>query len=400
MTAAVWRRAELTYCSNVHPGETLAEVRAVIAGAVAGVRRARSLERMDSGLWLSARAAGELQDGNARAAFRTFLLEHGLELFTLNGFPYGNFHSLAVKEQVYQPDWTDPRRLNYTRQLAILLADCLSEAQREGTISTVPLGYRPGWTAAQQQQALDALGQMVVFLGELRERTGRSIRVCLEMEPGCVLESTAEMLDLFGEELPASTRRQGIAWQQVERHLGVCFDVCHQAVLFEEPAESLRRLHRAGIPIGKIQLSSALEIACPSEASVRAALWEFAEPRYLHQVRTVVQGELTGVMDLPQALASPGLPTASSWRVHFHVPVQATTLEPQGLGTTQAAIGQVLDLLAVQPDLHPHLEVETYTWQVLPHNLRPADDAQLLRGLAGELAWVEAGLGQRGLLQP
>lgn len=396
---AVWRRAELTYCSNVHAGETLAEVRTVIAGAVAGVRRARSLEHMGSGLWLSAHAAEELQDGTARAAFRALLSDQGLELFTLNGFPYGNFHSASVKEQVYQPDWADSRRLNYTRQLATILADCLGDGQREGTVSTVPLGYRPGWTAVQQQQALDVLGRLVVFLSDLRERTDRSIRMCLELEPGCVLESTAEMLKLFGEELPASTHRQGIAWQQVERHLGVCFDVCHQAVLFEEPAESLHRMHRAGIPIGKIQLSSALEIAHPSEASVRAALREFAEPRYLHQVRTVAQGKQSGVMDLSQALASPGLPTTSSWRVHFHVPVQATFLEPRGLGTTQAAIGQVLDFLSAHRELHPHLEVETYTWQVLPRNLRPADNAQLLRGLARELAWVETELEQRGLLQ-
>jgi len=400
MTVATWRRAALGYCSNVHPGETLAEVRAVIAESVAGVRRARSLERMGSGLWLSARAAEELQDQTARAAFRAFLSEQGLDLFTLNGFPYGNFHSASVKEQVYQPDWTDLRRLDYTRQLATILADCLGDGQGEGTISTVPLGYRPGWTVVQQQQALEALGRLVIFLSELRQRTGRSIRVCLEMEPGCVLESTAEMLDLFGEELSASTHRQGIAWEQVERHLGVCFDVCHQAVLFEDPIDSLRRLHQAGIPIGKIQLSSALEIADPGEASVRAALREFAEPRYLHQVRTVVQGELVGVTDLPQALASPGLPTTSSWRVHFHVPVQATVLEMQGLSTTQAAIGQVLDFLSTHRELHPHLEVETYTWQVLPHKLQPADDAQLLQGLAGELAWVEAELKRRGLLHP
>lgn len=395
-----WGRADLGYCSNVHPGETLAEVRAVIAGAVAGVRRARSLERMGGGLWLSARAAEELQDKEARAAFRACLLEHGLELFTLNGFPYGNFHSAAVKEQVYQPDWADPKRLRYTRQLATILADCLSETPREGTISTVPLGYRPGWTATQHQQALAALGQLVIFLSELRQHTGRSIRVCLEMEPGCVLESTPAMLKLFGEELPASARRQGIAWRQMERHLGVCFDVCHQAVMFEDPAESLRRLHKAGVPIGKIQLSNALEVTYPGQASVRAALGEFAEPRYLHQVRTVAQGELSGTMDLPQALEPPGLPTVSSWRVHFHVPIQATALEPQGLGTTQTAIGQVLDFLAAQPALHPHLEVETYTWQVLPRTLRPADDAQLLQGLADELAWVEAELQQRDLLQP
>jgi hypothetical protein len=396
----VWRREELTYCSNVHPGETGGAVRRVIAHAIAGVRCSRSLPRMGSGLWLSAQAADELQAADARAAFREILMDNGVELFTLNGFPYGNFHSASVKAQIYTPDWTDPKRLAYTQALALILADCLPAWQKEGTISTVPLGYRPGWTAGHQQAALNALCQLAGFLAGLWERTGRRIRVCLEMEPSCVLESTDEMLKLFSDELPSAARRQGMALELLEQHLGVCFDVCHQAVMFEEPQLSLSRLYEVGIRIGKIQLSSALEVVHPDRPEVLAVLREFAEPRYLHQVRTGTEGELSGVMDLPQALEPPGLPAQTPWRVHFHVPVQAAVLEGGELGTTQTAITQVLDFLAGQREVHPHLEVETYTWQVLPSALRPRNETELLDGLAAELAWVEGQMQQRGLLQP
>lgn len=202
----------------------------------------------------------------------------------------------------------------------------------------------------------------------------------------------------FGRNPPVAAQRGGIPWDNIEQHLGICFDVCHQAVMFEAPGESLARLHRAGIAIGKIQLSSALEILHPERPAARAALSEFVEPRYFHQVRTCTQGRMLEVMDLPQALDSPGLPTSSPWRVHFHVPVQATVLAPLALTTTQIAISQTLNFLAQNRAVHPQLEVETYTWQVLPPALRPRDEAELQRGLTAELAWVEEQMQQRSLL--
>jgi hypothetical protein len=104
-------------------------------------------------------------------------------------------------------------------------------------------------------------------------------------------------------------------------------------------------------------------------------------------------------MDLPDALADSGFP-ADPWRIHFHVPVQSRTLFTGDLGTTQAAIGAALDFLAAQEGrLHPHLEVETYTWQVLPEAMRPTDEAQLIAGLAQELHWLQEQLAARGLLR-
>jgi len=397
----VRERGELTYCANVHPGETLAAVLGHLRERIGAVRERRGLAWMASGLWLAAPVARELaRNAGARAALAEALAAAGVRLHTLNGFPYGGFHEARVKEAVYRPHWADPRRLAYTLDLARVLTALLPKDATEGTISTLPLGFAREWSEDLHQQALDALCRLTEELAALAEASGRRVRVCLEMEPGCVLERTGETERLFADELPAAGRRRGTPTGALAAHLGVCYDVCHQAVMFEPARESLGRLHAAGVAIGKVQLSSALAVPDPGAPAARAALSEFDEPRYLHQVRArTAAGGVAGVDDLPQALATPGL-ARDPWRVHFHLPVQAETVAGGALATTRAAIGEALDFLAAHPDVQPHLEVETYTWQVLPVGLRPADDAALVERIAAELAWVEGEMQGRGLLAP
>ena len=396
----MWSRPELFYCSNVHKSESLSEVESVIDHHIPAVKDLRSLQSMNSGLWLSNRAAGELQqDKKSLNRFRKKLEQNSIQLFSLNGFPYGDFHLTSVKQKVYQPDWSDRRRLNYTLALANILAACLPQPQQTGTISTLPLGARFGWSDDRHEDALRLLCEAVTELVRLQEQTGQTIRLCLEMEPGCVLERTEQTLQLFQNELPEAAQQAGLDPESITHHLGVCFDVCHQAVMFENPYESLQRLHQAGIIIGKIQLSSALEVAHPDSRNAHSALSGFQEPRYLHQVYTRTgTGQVHGVMDLPEALEGNDLSRHTPWRIHFHLPLQVGTLEQEELGTTQFAIGQTLDFLADTPGLQPHLEVETYTWQVLPETLRPGNDEQLHAGLAAELHWVEQQMQRRGLL--
>jgi len=296
------------------------------------------------------------------------------------------------------PDWSDPRRRDYTLALAGLLAECLPPHAWEGTISTMPLGFQPTWTRARHAAALTALVAMARELGELAQRHGHAIRVCLEMEPGCVLERTDQVVELFTRDLPAAAAKLGVDAALLDAHLGVCFDICHQAVMFEDAQAALARLAAANVHVGKIQVSSALEAVLPAQA--RAALAHYDEPRYLHQVRTapLADGTQAGVMDLGAALEPDGLPDSAAWRVHFHVPIQADALADGMLTTTRAEIGKVLDYLAREPGLHPQLEVETYTWHVLPPDVRPADDEALIDGLAAELAWLEGELAARKLL--
>jgi len=396
----MWQRSDLAYCSNVHPAATLAAVQRDTLPAIAAVRGRRRLAAMATGLWLSAEAAAALAaDVQARNDFTAGLNAAGLRLITLNGFPFGDFHGPQVKHGVYRPDWADPARTEYTLQLAHILADMLPDDVAAGSISTLPLGFAREWDAQRQASALTALCHLAASLAELYEASSKRIRVCLEMEPACVLERTTQTVDLFRRQLPEAAERLGIRSETLQAHLGVCFDVCHQAVMFESPGESLAQLAAADITVGKIQISSALAFDAASGLNPNEALGGFAEPRYLHQVLTLDDdGRPFGTLDLPEALARPGLGRAHPWRVHFHVPIQAADLDHPALTTTQAAILEVLDFLAVHPQQQPHLEVETYTWQVLPEGLRPGDDAALHAGLANELDWLEQVMHERGLL--
>jgi hypothetical protein len=290
-------------------------------------------------------------------------------------------------------------RLDYTLALARVLTHCLAADTVEGTISTLPLGFAPEWSAKRHVRALDQLCQLAIALAELAQLSGRSIRVCLEPEPDCAIETTSQAIQLFADDLPHAARRNGVPQRLINEHLGLCLDICHQSVQFEEPGDALRSLTAAGVPVGKIQVSSALEVPDPARAGLDQVLEPFAEPRYLHQVRCrYPDGRIVGRRDLPAALADADLRHGESWRIHFHVPIQRPGAPIGGLGTTASAILGLLDTLAMDNSPRPHLEVETYTWLVLPLGGQPTDEQTLVGGLASELCWLERQMGNRGLL--
>lgn len=395
---AQWTASQLSYCSNVHSGESLQAVCDNIRHYLAAVRAGRGLSSLNAGLWLSRQAADELASPAALQDFAALLQSQGIALCSLNGFPYGNFHQSVVKQAVYRPHWGEQARLAYSLQLAQILAFCMPKDCSEGTISTLPLGFGPDWSAVEQQRAEDHLCQLMLGLAELEQISGRRVRFCLEMEPGCVLECTPQLIGFFTQALPAAMARHGVASDYLDRYLGVCYDICHQAVMFEDIEHSLASIVEAGINIGKIQVSSALRVLDASKA--QAQLAQYAEPRYLHQLSARVE---TGVvhtgLDLIASLNQQApLPQHAEWRVHYHVPIQAEQLASPLLTTTREAIEQCCRFLAAQPQLKPHLEVETYTWQVLPEALRPTGPQQLVASLVTELDWLESTLAGVGLI--
>ncbi|MDT3716752.1 metabolite traffic protein EboE [Pseudomonas soli] len=394
-----WSASQLGYCGNVHPAPDLAALRASIEQHFQGVRRLRGLDVQHSGLWISARAASELRQAPARQAFLDLLRRSGLRLTSLNGFPYGQFHEGAVKAAVYLPSWAEQQRLAYSLELARLLAEALPPDCRQGVISSVPLGYAAHWSPALQQRAEKQLRQLTSALARLHQETGKKIIVCLEMEPDCVLQTTDQAVAFFHH------------WQASDPHheyLALCFDVCHQAVMFEDCRQSLERLRQAGVPIGKIQLSNAMICRLPAQdirrcAQVLEVLGGFAEATYLHQVQARdSQGHLCAWADLPAALAAclaePG--RYRELRVHFHIPLFSEHLLLPELGASQAALAQTFDFLTAHEAIRPVLEVETYSWGVLPAQLRPTTAAAQQQGISDELRWVEEQLRQRRLLQP
>ncbi len=364
--------SHLTYCTNVHPGEDWRGTLAQLNRFLPAVKSLASPHApMGVGLRLSAQAARELENPRTLRSFRGFLDEHGLYVFTLNGFPYGRFHGGPVKEAVYRPDWRSPLRLDYTLRLARLLAALLPEGMT-GSISTVPLGFRADREDTRMAEHLAAAAE---GLAALEARTGRTILLGLEPEPACLLETAAEAVDWIRSRL--WQRPEGAA---VRRHLGLCLDACHGAVMGEDPAEAVALARAAGVPVVKLQLSSALA----ADGAQAPGLARFDDGIYLHQVVRGGNGRARSFPDLPQALAEPD--PDCQWRVHLHVPVWAEQLG--AFGTTRPILEALLALQSDQP-IAPHLEVETYTWTVLPPELQPAS---LAEAIARELAWVRGRL--------
>ncbi|MET8554574.1 metabolite traffic protein EboE [Streptomyces sp. NPDC004959] len=373
----------LSYCTNVHPAETLDGVRAQLRDHCEPVRRLLGRDRLGIGLWLARDAAKSLiTDPVALRALRADLDARGLEVVTLNGFPYRGFGSDEVKYRVYKPDWADPQRLEHTTDLARLLAGLLPDDMPEGSISTLPLAWRTAYDADAARASRTALTTLAQRLDALEETTGRSLRVGLEPEPGCTVETTADAIAPLTE----------IARDRI----GICVDTCHLATSFEDPATALDALEAAGVPVVKTQLSAALHAEHPDRPEVREALGAFAEPRFLHQTRTLTPAGLRGTDDLGEALGGDRLPSAQPWRAHFHVPLHAPPAAP--LTSTLDVLRDCLRTLVggAHPRTH-HLEVETYTWQALPEGLRPRSRAQLADGIARELVLARDLLTDLGL---
>jgi hypothetical protein len=370
----------LSYCTNVHPGLDVAAVEGGLDEFAVPV--AENFGRpLAAGLWLAEPVIRELcsgDDGLERFAER--LHAQRLTCHTLNAFPYGNFHSERVKENVYVPDWSTEVRLNYTQDCARVLAALLPEGT-SGSISTVPLGFK-GFTHPETflDECCTKLIALAKHLRALEGETGRRIRLAIEPEPLCLLEVTDETIAFFQRLHEAAARQDALG--DVREYIGVCYDVCHQAVEFEDVAASIGALDDAGVRINKVHITCAIELVDPATNEAgREALARFVEPRYLHQ--TLVRsrsGEIERITDLTRELAlnpPPREREADSWRVHFHVPVDADDLGP--LGTTRSDLKSALARVA-QLDYAPHLEVETYTWNVLP-----GEHVPLVEGLTREL---------------
>ncbi|MET0339500.1 MAG: metabolite traffic protein EboE [Polyangiales bacterium] len=399
----------VTYCSNIHPGESWAETLANIRHRATEVKAlVRPDAPMGLGLRLSARAARELlAEPVGLEALRTELDELGLYVFTLNGFPYGSFHAAPVKEAVYRPDWRTAERVTYTDELVRILAALLPGGVG-GSISTVPVGFRAeiAADASAVARSVEGLLACAETMWRLREARGIEIALAIEPEPACHLETTEEALRfvqqvLLGNEgVERFAQRTGLAARDAEdalrRHLGLCLDTCHAAVAFEEPRATVRAIEAAGVRIAKVQATTGLH-AEPVDEVRQEALQRFADPIYLHQVVAQCRDAQVGVVlerfvDLDEALASlaRGAHRPTCWRVHYHVPIFERELAP--FTNTQEFLAEALDEVLARR-LCAQIEVETYTWSVLPERYRRQALSEMI---AGELRWVDAAVAARG----
>jgi hypothetical protein len=386
----------LAYCTNVHRGETWAETFESLNTYALRVReRVCPKQPYAIGLRLSNRAAHELAERETFLNFQRWLGKNQCYVFTINGFPFGQFHGAKVKESVYSPDWTSPERLAYTNLLFDLLARLTPEGV-EASVSTLPGSFKGFPLRGEDLKKIrENLWHCVEHIARVSQQTGRQMHLGLEPEPLCLLESSGETIQFFDR-----MRAEHPHDPRLMEHLGVNYDTCHFAVEFEEPENALACLMQRGIKISKLHLSSALKVQPNPET--RAALAAFAEDVYLHQVVVCrADGQRFIYRDLNEALAGES-PEAENealesgqvaeWRIHFHVPLHSPPTEL--FDTTSDHILGALDLLAANPGMCSHLEMETYTWEVLPAELK---DRDVVDQLTAEYEWTLANLKERGL---
>lgn len=376
----------LSYCTNVHPGRTVDQVIANLEKYAVPIGAACDAGG-GVGLWFANTVADELmasRDGVVRVS--DWLAANGAACCTLNAFPYGDFHSERVKDAVYRPDWSGDQRDRYTLVNANILASLLHDGA-DGSVSTLPLGFKHHHTndAGFVDRCIDRIIGLAGGLHEIAKSRSRIIRLAIEPEPLCVIETTDEAIDFFDrlwEAADAQGPRVGMA---VRNHIGLCYDVCHQAVEYEDAARSIIRLHKAGIRINKVQISNAIEVRDPANnPEALAALRDYVDERYLHQTfGRLSDGTIVRIPDLThEFLDDPGdaMLAADVWRVHYHVPVDQETIGP--LHTTRDDVVDALTTIKKLP-YAPHLEVETYTWTVMP-----GEKPDIVAGLAAELKAV------------
>lgn len=376
----------LAYCTNIHRGESWEEIRSALERHTLPVRdRVSGGQPYAIGLRLGVEAARQLYDKTERVAFQRWLERHQCYVFTINGFPYGQFHGTRVKEQVFQPDWSTAARVEYTKALFEILADIVP-AGVAGSVSTVPGSHKELIRDAKQEaDILKNIAETGSWIARLSDTSGKDLHLGLEPEPLGYMENTAETIAFF-EKLGDS--------EPVRRCLGVNYDTCHLAIEYEDPARSLAALAERKIRLSKLHLSSALRLRPEPEALHR--LRAFQEDVYFHQV--IVRrddGSLHRHRDLPEALAAAAAQRPASgdeWRVHFHIPLHAAPDEL--FNNTSDHLMGALDVLGANPGLCQHLEMETYTWEVLPPEMRAATvEDQLVK----EYEWTLAALKARQL---
>jgi hypothetical protein len=391
----------LTYCTNIHAGESWKDHFESLDINFPRIKQEISPNQaMGIGLRLSNSASIDLLDSEALTAFKAWLNSQQAYVFTMNGFPYGDFHHAVVKDQVHAPDWTSEERVDYTLRLFKILAELLPEGM-EGGISTSPLSYRH-WFSDEDSfyQAKLKATQHIIHIAEelhkLKLDRGINMHLDIEPEPDGILETGAEFIDWFenmlvpmGKKiLPKSLNINEIeAEKSIKAHICLCYDVCHFAIGFEKHADVILQLAEKGIKTGKIQISAALKANLALDQESKSAIFEafskYNEKTYLHQVVAQKYNQfLIRYRDLPEALEDTHNEEVREWRAHFHVPVFA-----QDLRWLQSTQEDIIEVLKIQKNnaFSAHLEVETYTWEVLPESLKIPISESIIR----ELNWVK-----------
>ena len=379
----------LAYCTNIHRGEDWPQTFDSLQRYTLAVRERVCPDKLYAiGLRLSDQASRDLSDRGTLLAFQQWLEKNRCYVFTINGFPYGRFHGTRVKEQVYSPDWTNVERVEFTKRLFDLLGQLVPPGV-EGSVSTVPCSFKEFIHNEEQIKAMRTnLWDCVEHIAHVSQQSGRKLHLGLEPEPLCFLETSAETVSFFDQMRAARPNDP-----RLDQHLGINYDTCHLAVEFEEPQDALALLQQHQIKISKVHLSSALKVRPTPDT--RQALKAFVDDIYFHQViERRPDGTLKRYRDLDAALVQNSkLPAPyPEWRIHFHIPLHSRPTEL--FDNTSDHIVGLLQILKTQPGLCSHLEMETYTWEVMPAEMK---NRSVVEQLVSEYEWMLQRLGECGI---
>jgi hypothetical protein len=391
----------LTYCSNIHPGESWKDHFLELKTYLPKIKSQVSPDHPFAiGLRLSDEASLSLLEADHLSEWKEWLKKESMYVISINGFPFGGFHSDVVKENVYKPDWSTRTRYEYTKRLFSILHELLPEGE-EGGVSTPPLSYfyfdsNQIDSNQRKEKCTQNIIQTLVDLIRFKMEFGRVLHLDLEPEPDGLIGTFANFIQWYEDQLIPQAftilnREFGFqksnAIIQIKEHIRLCLDVCHLAVTHEINELLLTELKRTGIKVGRIQVSSALKVKFtePTE-SILEVLRPFDEKKYLHQVVAIQNdGSKISYRDLGEAIAN-GVSFGDEWRIHFHVPI---FLESYGsLFSTQEELSYVLEEHKKFPFTNI-LEIETYTWNVLPESLQMSMESSIIR----EIDWVKKTFG-------
>ncbi len=394
LTTASGEDLWLAYGMNVHAGGSVDVVEHALEDTVLPLKERLKVEGEFGVALRFDRAAVDLlaDDDARRALLRGILAGYELVPFTANGFVVGNFHALGLKEDVYRPTWRERERVDYTMALAEVMARLRGPGEVV-SISTSPGTYK---RFDEGPRVVQDVAHNLAFtarrLRGLEQSASTRVILGVEPEPLGLLETTDEVIAFWRGPLREAFGRDRGAMH----HIGVCYDVCHQAVEHEDPVEAIEALKDEGIPVVKVQASSAIVVPDPTSEAARSALQRFDEPRWLHQVVMRTAGGRQRAGDLAEVLSGPDAAlwrgAGSPWRVHFHVPVHREEAVPP-LRTTRTVLEQALRRIAAG-GVTNHLEIETYTWDALPPEARAES---LVESLAREYEWVLSVLQSAGV---
>ncbi len=389
----------LTYCSNIHTGEGWEEHFSELKKNIPDIKKAVCPDApIGIGLRLANQASLDLSETQNLEMFKKWLADNDCYVFTMNGFPYGGFHDVVVKDQVHAPDWTNQERVDYTNRMFKILAKILPESITEGGISTSPLSYRFWWNSSDKlMKATEIATQNILSVVDnlliIKEKTNKILHLDIEPEPDGILENSSEFIDWYNNILlPMGEKHfmakgfsQSNSQEIIRTHVQLCFDICHFGVSYEEPQDVVDKLISQDIRVGKIQISSALKVDFNADELAKfEAIAQYDESTYLHQVIAKKQdGSFEKFSDLKPALDAFEIGKYSAWRVHFHVPLFLDKYDL--LSSTQSEIIKTLSIQKQKPFTN-HLEIETYTWGVLPAEFQVPLNESIIR----EMEWVNS----------